>query len=225
MVYTSTLLSLLALSSSAVAGYNGNLNYRSPSLNHDHTNMGINVDAIQRRSLSKRDEVPYEPSQLNFTHNVASGDPYADSVILWTRIAPSMEASDSNTTVSGDVPLYNHENEAYAKASAHPICVEYRVFSDKSARHVVDKGRALTSSDIDYTVKVEATGLKPFTTYYYRFNVCDSNNASPLGRTKTAPSAKQQTEEVKLAVHSCSNYRMPLARLSTAFMRCTDLFF
>ncbi|BCS17507.1 alkaline phosphatase D family protein [Aspergillus puulaauensis] len=206
MVYPSTLLSLLALSSSAIADYGGNLNYRSPSLNQEHTNMGINVNAIQRRSLSKRAEVPYEPSQLNFTHSVASGDPYADSVILWTRIAPSMEASDSNTTVSGDVPLYDHENERYAKASAHPICVQYRVFSDKSARDVVDQGRALTSSDIDYTVKVEATGLKPFTTYWYRFNVCNSDNVSPLGRTKTAPSAKDEAEEVKLAVHSCSNY-------------------
>lgn len=208
MVYTSTLLSLLALSTSAVAKYGGNLNYRSPSLNQDHTNMGINVDAIQRRSLSKRDEVPYQPSQLNFTHSVASGDPYADSVILWTRIAPSLEASDSNTTVSGDVPLYDHDNERYAKASAHPICVEYRVFSDKSARDVVDKGRVLTSSDIDYTVKVEATGLKPFTNYWYRFNVCNSDKVSPLGRTKTAPTEKEDIEEVKLAVHSCSNYRM-----------------
>ncbi|KAL2819574.1 PhoD-like phosphatase-domain-containing protein [Aspergillus cavernicola] len=205
MVYTSSLLSLLALSG-AVATYGGNLNYRSPSLNDDHVNMGINVDVIQRRSLTKRDEAPYNPSQLNFTHGVASGDPYADSIILWTRVAPSMEASDSNTTVSGDVPLYDHENERYAKASSHPICVDYRVFAEKTGRRVVDKGRAYTSSDIDYTVKVEATGLKAFTTYYYQFNVCGSDNTSPLGRTKTSPSAEQKTEEVKLAVHSCSNY-------------------
>ncbi|KAL4868451.1 hypothetical protein BDV12DRAFT_209260 [Aspergillus spectabilis] len=203
---SSTLLSLLALSSGAFAGYHGNLNYRSPSLNEDHVNLGIDVDVIQRRSLAKRDEVAYEASELNFTHSVASGDPYASSVILWTRVAPSQEASDSNTTVSGDVPLYDHDNEKYAKASAHPICVEYRVFADKNGRRVVDKGRAFTSSDIDYTVKVEATGLKPFTNYWYQFNVCGSDNVSPLGRTKTSPSAKQRTEEVKLAVHSCSNY-------------------
>ncbi|KAL5341432.1 PhoD-like phosphatase-domain-containing protein [Aspergillus crustosus] len=203
---SSTLLSLLALSSGAFAGYNGNLNYRSPSLNEDHVNLGINTDVIERRSLSKRDEVAYDASELSFTHSVASGDPYADSIILWTRVAPSQEASDSNTTVTGDVPLYDHDNEGYAKASAHPICVDYRVFADKNGRRVVDKGRAFTSSDIDYTVKVEATALKPFTTYWYQFNVCGSDNVSPLGRTKTSPSAKQRTEEIKLAVHSCSNY-------------------
>ncbi|KAL2871649.1 alkaline phosphatase D family protein [Aspergillus lucknowensis] len=206
MVSTSALLSLLALSSGAVASYSGNLNYRSPSLNDDHVNLGINVEAIQARSLAKRDEVPYDASELSFTHGVASGDPYAHSVILWTRVAPSQDASDSNTTVSGDVPLYDHDNEGYAKASAHPICVEYRVFSDKKGGRVIDKGTAYTSSDIDYTVKVEASGLKPFTTYWYQFAVCDSDNKSPLGRTKTAPSPKQKTEEVKLAVHSCSNY-------------------
>ncbi|KAL2836745.1 PhoD-like phosphatase-domain-containing protein [Aspergillus pseudodeflectus] len=206
MVYASTLLSLLALSSGALASYNGNLNYRSPSLNGDHINMGIDTAAIHRRSLAKRDETPYSASQLNFTHSVASGDPYANSVILWTRIAPSLEASDSNVTVSGDVPLYDHENERYAKASAHPICVEYRVFRDREGRRVVDSGRAYTSSDIDFTVKVEAKKLRPFTSYWYQFNVCGSDVKSPLGRTKTSPAKRDKVEEVKLAVHSCSNY-------------------
>ncbi|KAL2784376.1 PhoD-like phosphatase-domain-containing protein [Aspergillus keveii] len=206
MVYASTLLSLLALSSGTLASYNGNLNYRSPSLNSDHVNMGIDTTAIHRRSLAKRDETPYAASQLNFTHSVASGDPYANSVILWTRIAPSLEASDSNVTVSGDVPLYDHENERYVKASAHPICVEYRVFRDEEGRRVVDSGRAFTSSDVDFTVKVEAKKLRPFTNYWYQFNVCGSDVKSPLGRTKTAPAKRDRVEEVKLAVHSCSNY-------------------
>ncbi|KAL2826728.1 PhoD-like phosphatase-domain-containing protein [Aspergillus pseudoustus] len=200
-------ITLLTLTSTASASYNGNLNYRSPSLNSLHTNMGLDTAAIARRSLSKRNtEAPYKPSQLNFTHGVASGDPYADSVILWTRIAPSLEASDSNVTVSGDVPLYDHANEKYVKASAHPICVEYRVFSDNEREHVVNEGRAYTSSDVDFTVKVEATGLEAFTTYWYQFEVCGSKNSSPLGRTKTAPAAGDNVEEVKLAVHSCSNY-------------------
>ncbi|KAL4779833.1 PhoD-like phosphatase-domain-containing protein [Aspergillus varians] len=174
MVLPSALLSLLALSPVVIAGYGGNLNYCSPSLNDNHVNLGINTDIIHRRSL--------------------------------TRLAPSTEASDSNLTVSGNVPLYNHENEQYANASAHPICVEYRMFSDKGADEVVDKARAFTSSDIEYTVKFEATGLKAFTPYWYRFNLCGSDNASPLARTKTLPSAEQNMDEIKLAVPSCSNY-------------------
>jgi alkaline phosphatase D len=116
--------------------------------------MGIDVDSVHRRSLAKRDELPFHPSQLQFTHGVASGDPYADSVILWTRVAPSMEADKSNVTVSGTIGLYNHDTEPYIKASAHPICVDYRVYEDKEARKVVDNGRAYTTSDIDYTLKV-----------------------------------------------------------------------
>ncbi|KAB8072439.1 PhoD-like phosphatase-domain-containing protein [Aspergillus leporis] len=204
MVYTATLLSLLTLSTGTWASYNANLNYRSPSLRH--TRMGIDVDSVHRRSLAKRDELPFHPSQLQFTHGVASGDPYADSVILWTRVAPSMEADKSNVTVSGTIGLYNHDTEPYIKASAHPICVDYRVYEDKEARKVVDNGRAYTTSDIDYTLKVEANGLEPFTTYWYQFQICNSNVTSPLGRTKTAPSPDHETEEINLAVYSCSNY-------------------
>lgn len=57
------------------------------------------------------------------------------------------------------------------------------------------------------SVQVEAKGLKPFTTYNYQFTVCNSDNASPVGRTKTAPSAHANLDELKLAVFSCSNYR------------------
>lgn len=153
MVYTGYLLSLLAASAPVLASYDGNLNYRSPSLNHKR--MGIDVGHVKSRSLAKRDESPaHEPSQLKFTHGVASGDPYANSVILWTRVAPSLEADDSNVTVSGNVPLYNHDTEPYIKNSAHPICVDYSVFSDKDVKQVVDQGKAYTTSDIDYTVKV-----------------------------------------------------------------------
>lgn len=71
---------------------------------------------------------------------------------------------------------------------------------------IVSSGRAYTSSDVDYTVKVEASGLKPFTRYYYQFSVCDSDVKSPLGRTKTAPDVGDDVSRVNLAVYSCANY-------------------
>lgn len=149
----SVLAALFALCVGVSADYDGNLNYRSPSLRHPR--LGINVDVVRDKSLhAKRDEVPYEPSQLNFTHGVASGDPYPDSVILWTRIAPSMESDESDVTVSGDVPMYNHETDPYINASPHPICLDYKVFADKEASQVVDQGQAYTTGEIDYTVKV-----------------------------------------------------------------------
>lgn len=55
--------------------------------------------------------------------------------------------------------------------------------------------------------QVEATGLRPFTTYSYQFTVCGSNRTSPVGLTKTAPAQDADVGEIKLAVFSCSNYR------------------
>lgn len=61
--------------------------------------------------------------------------------------------------------------------------------------------------------QVEATKLKPFTTYYYQFQVCNSDNKSPVGRTKTSPDSKEDVDQINMAVYSCSNYRMLLRRL------------
>lgn len=41
--------------------------------------MGIAIHKVVRRTIY---DSAFDPSQLNFTHGVASGDPYPDSVIL-----------------------------------------------------------------------------------------------------------------------------------------------
>jgi alkaline phosphatase D len=71
--------------------------------------------------------------------------------------------------------------------------------------NAVNSGKLYTSSDIDYTVKLEAGGLEPFTQYYYQFNVCGSSNFSPIGSAKTAPRPDDKLTQLKLAVYSCSN--------------------
>lgn len=224
-----SILSLLALSAPlASASFDGNLNYHSPS--RRHVNLGINVPVVSRRSW-KRGNVAIPASDLNFTHGIASGDPYPDSVILWTRIAPSQESDRSNVTVEGTVDLYNHETEEYIKADPNPICLEWKVWEAESAGprpqtgtsggRVASEGKAYTTSDIDFTVKVEAKGLSPFTSYNYQFTVCGSDNTSPVGRTKTAPSDDADLDELKLAVFSCSNYRKIASLIITE--RCTNL--
>ncbi|KAI4169681.1 MAG: hypothetical protein LQ343_005503 [Gyalolechia ehrenbergii] len=196
------LAALLALP--ACASFHGNLNYDSPSLSHP--NLGINVPAVFRRSY-KRGAIAFPPSQLNFTHGVASGDPYPDSVIIWTRIAPSLVSSDSNVTVEGPVPLYNHDTETYIQADANPVCVDWKIMQAAgNSTMPVSSGTAFTTGDIDYTVKVEATGLLPFTAYNYQFTVCGSNNTSPTGLTKTAPAYDADIDQLRFAVFSCSNY-------------------
>ncbi|KAI0183921.1 PhoD-like phosphatase-domain-containing protein [Xylaria flabelliformis] len=194
------------LQATTVTGaFDGNLNYASPS--RRHPSFGIDVPHVSRRSL-KRGNVAYAPSNLSFTHGVASGDPYSDSIILWTRVAPSLASDASNVTVEGPVPLYSHDTQTYIEADSSPICVDWAVFPEGGVNGstVVASGKAYTTSDIDYTVKVEAAGLQPFTTYNYQFTISGSDVKSPVGRTKTAPTADADVDEVNFAVFSCSNY-------------------
>ncbi|KAK4161195.1 alkaline phosphatase [Cladorrhinum sp. PSN259] len=184
--------------------FESNINFHSPSRRHD--SLGVDIPLVARRTL-KRGAVPYTPEQLNFTHGVASGDPYPDSVILWTRVAPSTSSDTSNVTVSGTAELYNHETEQYIKADPNPICVDWKVWApSNSTTAIVSQGKAYTTSDIDFTVKVEAKGLSPWTAYNYQFTICNSNKSSPVGKTKTAPAADADISQVSLAVFSCSNY-------------------
>ena len=114
---------------------------------------------------------------LPFAHGVASGDPLKDRVMIWTRI----------TEV---VP------------SAASIPVGWQVASDPQMTAVLRSGTQTTTADRDWTVKVDVVGLKPATTYYYRFTALGSTSLT--GRTRTAPDAK--VESIRFAVLSCSSY-------------------
>lgn len=133
----------------AAASWSKNINYRSPS--EHHPSLGISIHKVVKRNGY---QTSWNPAKLNFTHGVASGDPYPDSVILWTRVSPTSDNDRSNVTVSGYVQLYDHDNEKFVKVSKAPICVQYKVSSDENLSKVVDSGEVYTSSDVDYTVKV-----------------------------------------------------------------------
>lgn len=145
------ILGLVALASAALASYAGNLNYRSPS--HHHPSLGVSIHKVNKRNAGSS---PFPASELNFTHGIASGDPYPTSVILWTRCAPKSSSVDDNSTVSGDVPLYNPVPiyNGSTLVSKAPICIDYQVSTKKDLSAVVTSGTVYTSSDVDYTVKV-----------------------------------------------------------------------
>jgi alkaline phosphatase D len=132
---------------------------------------GLGVAACSSTGLADGDEV-------HFLHGVASGDPLADRVILWTRVTP----------VNPD--------------ERRDIVVQWQLARDAELRHIVAAGSVTTGAGQDYTVKVDATGLLPGQVYYYRFGTAQVR--SPLGRTKTLP--KQYVAKVRLAVFSCANY-------------------
>ncbi len=115
-----------------------------------------------------------------FLHGIASGDPMANRVILWTRI-----------TIDKDL---DHEDDT--------IDVQWMVARDPKMRSLVTKDDVQTSARKDYTVKVDVDDLQPGTTYYYQFLV--DGVSSPIGRTRTLPVGK--LDRLRLAVTSCSNY-------------------
>lgn len=144
-----SILALLSSASAAAASWAGNVNYRSPSALHPA--LGIAVHKVERRS--DPGSAP-DPSKLGFTHGVASGDPYHDSVILWTRAAPTVENDKSNVTVSHDAEEFMLDNDEFVKHSKHPICVEWKISEHEDLHSPAGKGTVYTSSDIDYTIKV-----------------------------------------------------------------------
>ena len=164
-------LVISTLLASAFASYGANINYRSPSLHHP--GLGVSLRKVVKRNDPR---AAFDPSSLNFTHGVASGDPYPNSVILWTRCSPMFDDVDDNSTVSGLVPLYNpvpiyHETDQTRPPSNAPVCVDWAVASDKAMSQVISHGTVYTSSDVDYTVKIEAGGLQPFTYYYCEYDL------------------------------------------------------
>jgi len=87
-----SLIFVASIAATAAASYTKNLNYRSPSEHHPF--MGISLHKVVRRNNPEQRYI--DASALNFTHGVASGDPYANSVILWTRCATMYDDDKSN---------------------------------------------------------------------------------------------------------------------------------
>jgi alkaline phosphatase D len=75
-----------------------------------------------------------------FTHGVASGDPLADGIILWTRFAHASHGR-----------------------------IGWEIAEDESFANVTRRGEARASLANDFCVKADVRGLAPGRPYYYRF--------------------------------------------------------
>ncbi len=110
-----------------------------------------------------------------FTHNVASGEPGPESMLLWTR---------------------------YVSASGSPSKVRVEVSDTPSFTRIVTGGEMITGPWRDHTVKITVDGLQPGRFYWYRF-IAPDGTKSPIGRTKTLPIGK--AAKFNVAIFSCSN--------------------
>ena len=114
-------------------------------------------------------------NEERFGYGVASGDPLSDRVILWTRV------NRDDTT---------------------PTTVQWELARDAAFTSLVASGSAATSIEQDFTVKVDATGLQPATSYFYRFR--HGGQSSQTGRTRTLPVG--DVRQVRMAVFSCAAF-------------------
>lgn len=115
--------------------------------------------------------------ETTFEHGVASGDPWVDAVVLWSRVSHAM----------GDVDVF------------------YEVAVDREFTQRVAAGSVQTNEEADYTVKVDVRELNAGRDYYYRFRF--AGRTSIVGHARLAPRPGDGTEAVKIVVASCSHWR------------------
>ena len=144
-------------------------------------------------SLNDDDDETTKQIPVNFDHGVASGDPLADSLIIWTRITPLENVTSVN--------------------------VVWQASTDANFTTISHDGETQVSDATDFTLKVDLQGLDANTTYYYRF--ISNGKTSPTGAGKTLPT--DNIEQVKFAVVSCANYPAGYFHVYGEIAKQTDL--
>lgn len=120
-----------------------------------------------------------------FSLGVASGDPSADGMVLWTKLAPS--------------PL-----EPGGGLPPEPVPVAWEVAADEGFARIVASGSTSALPQLAHSVHIEVTGLQPDRWYWYRFRSGDA--PSPTGRTRTLPAPGSSPVQARFAFASCQNY-------------------
>lgn len=112
-----------------------------------------------------------------FRWGVASFDPTADGVLLWSRVEP------------GD---------------GGGVALRWVVAADADLADRVAEGEARADPETGHCATAEVTGLPAGGTWWYRFELADGSAASPIGRTRTLPDGP--VERWRVAAVSCSRY-------------------
>ena len=121
-----------------------------------------------------------------FMLGVASGDPWADSVVLWTRLAPQPFAEDG-----------------FGAMPTRDVRVRWELAADRAFTRIVRRGQVTARPSDAHTVHIEVGGLAPGREYWYRFEAM--GHRSRTGRTRTAPAAGDRSG-AKFGIVSCARY-------------------
>jgi alkaline phosphatase D len=136
--------------------------------------LGISA-AWATRSAASPSRTPWREDRKLYPQGVASGDPDDHSVVLWTR-------------------------RPFDQGDAHALTVE--VARDAAFRRVVATAHAPILAAADWTCRALIGGLRPATTYWYRFTD-ETGAGSRIGRTITAPRVSDP-RPVRFAFVSCN---------------------
>jgi alkaline phosphatase D len=117
-------------------------------------------------------------SAERFALGVASGQPQATSVVLWTRIT------------GGDLPA--------------TLPVAWQVAEDEAFQRVVASGTEQALAADAHSVHAQPQGLASARGYWYRFTA--QGQRSVTGRTRTAPAPQDAVEQLSFAIASCQRY-------------------
>ena len=120
---------------------------------------------------------PRAADVARFSLGVASGQPRADGMVLWTRLT------------GGDL-------------SPREI-VRWELADDEAFTRVVARGEETAEAAWAHSVHAEPVGLEPARWYWYRFSALGERSAP--GRTRTAPAA-DAAATLRFAIASCQRF-------------------
>lgn len=134
-----------------------------------------------------------------FPQSIASGDPRADSVMLWTRVVPS--SLDATAAVA--TPAAGTEVAVRLIVVAADNTAGLGANAALTGTPVVDAKLPL-KAEFDNTLRHKVTGLQPGQVYFYQFIAGDVR--SNVGRFKTAPAATADVAQLQFAYLTCQDW-------------------
>jgi alkaline phosphatase D len=113
-----------------------------------------------------------------FELGIASGQPGAGSVVLWTRLTgPGLPST---------------------------VEVRWEIARDEAFSRIVAQGVEVAQAETVHCVHAEPAGLEPGRWYWYRFGALGQRSA--VGRTRTAPAADGRVERFDFVIASCQRW-------------------
>lgn len=120
-----------------------------------------------------------------FTLGVASGDPMADSVILWTRLAPK-------PLEGGGMPQ-------------EQVPVKWQLAEDEGFSKVRQEAYAIATPELGHSLHIDVKELPADSWFWYRFQV--GQWTSPVGRARTLPASDATPSMLRIAQASCQDWK------------------